>query len=222
MSLKDFVDPKIDRYLDGLLKVLDPVHASLSALARKKSFQTSDGRTVPFPIIGPRIGAIVEQTARAGRVRRVFEFGSGFGYSAYWFARAIGKTGEIYLTDRSEDNLGAAKKQLSRLKNPPRFHFLQGDALEIFESVRGDFDAVFLDLDKKSYPEVLRKSVPRIKTGGFLIADNALWSGKVADPSRSDPETSALRKFNRTIFSHPKLLSTILPVRDGLAVCLKI
>ena len=99
---------------------------------------------------------------------------------------------------------------------------MQGDALKTLDSLPGPFDIVFLDLDKRRYPQACRKALPKIRKGGFLIADNALWSGDVAKPSVCDPNTEGIRVFNRMIHSDPKLLSTILPIRDGLAVCLKL
>jgi predicted O-methyltransferase YrrM len=168
------------------------------------------------------VGRHLEQLTRLVRGKRILELGSGFGYSAYWFARGAGEDGEIILTDGSGENLELARGFLSRMKNPPRFRFERGDALEILDALEGPFDIVFTDIDKHRYPDACRKALPKIRAGGLLLADNALWSGDVADPSVRDRDTEGVRAFNRMTHKDPALLTTILPARDGLSVALKL
>ncbi|HEY3173911.1 MAG TPA: methyltransferase, partial [Thermoanaerobaculia bacterium] len=97
-----------------------------------------------------------------------------------------------------------------------------GEAVELLEATSGDFDVVFLDIDKEGYPRALDAAAPRVKPGGYLLADNVLWSGKVVDPSVHDESTEAIREFNRRLFSRRDFRSVIVPLRDGVAIARKI
>ncbi len=214
------VPPEIEKYLSGLDHDPHPLLDMIERYAATQSFR--DGaRIIPFPIVGRLVGKIIYQLALMNRAERVFELGSGFGYSAYWFAKAMGRRGELFLTDGSAENLVRAETFLSQIPDGPAIHCMEGDALASLSRTKGSFDIIFLDLDKSSYPEAYSRALKRIRRGGLLIADNTLWSGKVADVRVQDADTRGIRKFNKLIFSNPALVSTILPVRDGLAVCLK-
>lgn len=216
----EIVNPDIESYLYGLLEEKDALHSDIESFAATRKFQVGD-RTIPFPIIGKLVGRTIYQLARLIKARRVLELGSGFGYSAYWFAKALGPKGEIILTDGSEENLDAAKGFLSRIPRRPKLRFKKGNALEILNKVSGKFDIIFNDIDKHDYPQVFRKAIPRIKKGGLLITDNVLWSGAVLQPETADRSTRGIIEFNRLICDSPDLITTINPIRDGLAVCLK-
>ncbi|MFQ5607450.1 MAG: O-methyltransferase, partial [Candidatus Zixiibacteriota bacterium] len=161
--------PELDRYLSRILPEREPTLARMEALARRKD----------FPIIGPQVGRLLYQYARLIRARRVFELGSGFGYSAFWFSLALGARGEIHLTDSDEENLIRAGKFLRQGKLKSRYRFHLGDALESLEGVSGKFDIILNDIDKVDYPEVIEQALARLKRGGLLITDNVIWSGKV-------------------------------------------
>ncbi len=98
-----------------------------------------------------------------------------------------------------------------------------GDALESLEATPGQFDLIFNDVSKTQYPEAFKLAVPRVKVGGLFVTDNVLWSGRVARPAAAnDADTRAIQKFNRMIYKSPELMTTMVPLRDGLAVCLKL
>lgn len=217
----DIVHPEIESYLEDFVQETDPLHDELLSHAEKTRFRTEDGRSISFPIVGPLVGRVLMQLALLSRAKRVFEFGSGFGYSAYWFARGIGPEGEIVLTDGSEDNILNARKWLGRMPDAPLFRFKTGDALKIFDKVEGLFDIVFIDCDKRKYPEAFRKALPRVAPGGMVVADNVLWSGEVTRPAEADEETRAILEFTRLVRNDPRLVPNILPVRDGLCVAVK-
>lgn len=214
------VDPGIESYLLGLGAEKDPLQAEMEAHASVHTYRSGD-REVPFPIVGPLVGPVLLQLAFLSRSKRIFELGSGFGYSAYWFARAMFPDGDLFLTDHSPENLDQAERFLSRLAQKPRIHCLPGGALESLEKTPGKFDVVFCDLDKKLYPQAFKAALPRIRRGGLLIADNTLWSGEVLDANSADEKTRAVREFNRLAFNSPELASSLLPLRDGVTVCLK-
>ena len=217
----DILDPKLESYLSGLFPEEDPLHGEMERFASQRTFSIGQGKTIPFPIIGKLVGRLVYQLARMVKARRVLELGSGFGYSGYWFSRAIGPQGELTLTEGSKQNLDDAKKFLGRLPSPPKIDFRQGDALEILETLPGEFDVVFIDIDKHQYPEAFKKAGPRVKKGGLFIADNTLWGGEVLEPQKADKNAKGIIEFNRLISSSKDFIASIVPLRDGVAACLK-
>ncbi len=143
------VDARVEGYMRSLLTRYDePVLLQMEAEAEERR----------FPIINRLVGVTVELVARSIGARRVFELGSGYGYSAYWFSRAVGESGEIHCTDTDPANEPKALEYLARagLARPIRWHI--GDALETFGAVEGQFDVVFCDIDKPSYPATWRAS----------------------------------------------------------------
>jgi predicted O-methyltransferase YrrM len=205
------VDPRIERYLEELTPARDPVVAEMETLAA--------GRR--FPIVGPLVGRLLFQLARAIGARAVFECGSGFGYSAWWFARAVGEGGRVVLTEGSIENCERARDYLSRAGLSGRVEIRQGDGLEILAAAAGPFDLIFCDIDKHQYPRVHPLLGARLRRGGLFVCDNLLWSGRVAGPER-DPDTEGIRELTRLLYADPDLLTTILPLRDGVGISLRL
>jgi len=185
-----------------------------------------EGRKRDFPIVGRLVGVTLELLARAIGARRIFELGSGFGYSAYWFARAVGPEGELHLTDGDPANERAASGYLGRAGVWDRVHYHVGDAVTALAATSGDFDVIYDDIDKHGYPDAWRAARERIRVGGLYICDNVLWSGRVAvdDPAedRRPAWTEAIKEHNRLIAEDPDYLSTIVPTRDGVMVALRL
>ena len=173
-----------------------------------------------FPIVGRLCGLTIEILARGIGARRVFELGSGFGFSAYWFARATGPQAEIHLTDGDPTNRDRAEDYLSRAGVWDRITYHVGDALTSFGKVGGAFDVVYCDVDKDGYPDCWRAARDRIRPGGLWICDNTLWSGRVTEPD-PDEWTRAIDEHNRLVCSDPDFVSVIVPTRDGLMVALR-
>jgi predicted O-methyltransferase YrrM len=152
---------------------------------------------------------------------RVFEFGSGFGYSAYWFLKGMDGRGQVVYTDDEEENARLARDFFQRAGLLSRLQIEVGDAMEIIDRQDGSFDIILIDCEKARYPTAFEKAIPRIRKGGLLIADNVLWSGSVVKTSE-EPSTIGIQTFNRRIFSDPRLFTTILPLRDGVSISLKL
>mgnify|MGYP001168851145 CR=1 FL=1 len=200
------------RYLDALLPKRDPVAREMEQYAARHS----------VPIVGPACARVLFQLARAIRAKRVFEMGSAIGYSTLWLARAVGAKGRVYYTDSDAANARRAEDYLGRAGVLDRVNILTGDALEMLDSTPGIFDLIFNDVLKKDYPKVFRLAVPRLRPGGLFVTDNVLWSGRSARPAaQGDTETKSIQQFNRLVYKSPELFTTIIPLRDGLAVCLK-
>jgi caffeoyl-CoA O-methyltransferase len=209
----DIVAPEVERYMANLAAIDDePVLLEMEALAEREE----------FPIIGRLCGRTLEVMARAIGARRIFEMGSGFGYSAYWFSRATGEDGEIHLTDTDSSNEVKALDFLGRagLKGPIHYHV--APALDAFDEIEGEFDIVYCDIDKDGYPEAWRRARSRVRVGGMFICDNVLWSGRVIDEAEHDEWTQAIRELNELIASDPGYRSTIVPTRDGVVVALRL
>jgi len=181
------------------------------------------GDQLGFPYIGPLVGKLLAQLVMLSGARAAFELGSGFGYSAVWIARALPPDGRIYLTDRSPENLERARGFLERSGDHDKAVYLQGDALELFEQhATESLDFVLCDLDKERYPQAYDAALAKLKVGGLLVTDNVLWKGRVALRAIKDPTTAAIREFNRKSQADPDAITTILPLRDGVAVTLKL
>ena len=205
----DIVAPQLDAYLH---RITPPRHALLQemeALAEKRG----------FPIVGPLVGRILYQYARLLRPARILELGSGYGYSAFWWALATAET-RIYCTEGSAENIRLGLDYLARGGFSNKVEYLEGNALESIDRIEGKFDIVFMDIDKHQYPDGFRKAYQRLQTGGLFITDNVLWSGKIVEDDNS-PATQGVREYNNLIYSTPGAFSTILPVRDGVAVTRK-
>jgi predicted O-methyltransferase YrrM len=185
----------------------------------------AEARERGFPIIDRLCGVTIELLARSIGAGRVFELGSGYGYSGYWFSRAVGPDGELHLTDGDPENERKATDYLGRagLDGPVTYHV--GDALTSFGTVEGEFDVVYCDIDKDGYPDAWDAAKDRIRVGGLYICDNVLWSGRVtADASVEDkrPElTDAIKRHNAAIAADERYVSTIVPTRDGVFVALR-
>jgi predicted O-methyltransferase YrrM len=212
----DIVDPRIEAYMEERFRRLDePVLLEMEAFADEKG----------FPIVGRNVGVTLEVLARATGAERVMELGSGFGYSAYWHARAVGSEGEVHLTDGDPENEVRAAEYLKRAGLADRVRFHVGDAITEFGELHGDFDVIFNDIDKHGYPAAWTAASDRIRPGGLYVCDNVLWYGRVAveDPDDSRPAwTEAVLEHNRLIAEDERYLSTIVPTRDGVMVAIRV
>jgi caffeoyl-CoA O-methyltransferase len=203
----------VEKYIYSLLPRRDPVLREMERHAAKHH----------VPIVGPACGRVLYQLARLLRARRVFEMGSAIGYSTLWLARAVGPGGIVYYTDSDPANARRTEAYFRRAGVRDRLRILVGDAREMLKATRGKFDLIFNDVDKSQYPEVFRLAAPRLRLGGLFVADNVLRHGRVSHlPPPGDAETRAIQEFNRLIYKSPGLFTVILPLRDGLSVCLKV
>jgi predicted O-methyltransferase YrrM len=208
--MANILTPAIEKYLSEVLPPRDPVLADMEAYAKKHD----------IPIIGPECGRLLYLLTQISGAKRIFEMGSAIGYSAIWFARAAGPEAEIYFTDGDSKNADLARENFKRAGVTGQIHILTGDAVDLLGTVPGDFDVILIDVYKHQYPGALRKSIPRLKHGGLVIADNVLWSGKVTEAPKDDA-TRGILEFNEIVYASKELFPIIVPLRDGVAVCRK-
>ena len=208
----DSVDPRAERYMRQLASRHDePVLLEMEQLAAERH----------FPIIGRLVGELVEVLARSVGARTVFEMGSGYGYSAYWFTRAVGPGGTVICTDGDAANRDLAERFLSRAGRWDRVDFHVGMAQDVLRAMPGPFDVVYNDIDKVDYPEAWELARDRIRPGGLYICDNVLWSGLVAEPDPPEgpsAATEAIRRHNAAVYADPDFDACLIPTRDGVLV----
>jgi predicted O-methyltransferase YrrM len=204
------LNSNVEKYLESLLPKRDAVLTEMERYAKKHD----------VPIIGPACGRLLYLVAQLSGAKRIFEMGSAIGYSTIWLARAAGPGAEIYYTDGSAENAKMAGQHFARAGVSDRVQILVGDALALLDEVGGPFDLIFIDVNKDQYPDALQKAVPRLKSGGVLITDNVLWSGRVTAKAK-DIRTRSIQKFNRMVYSSDELFPVIVPLRDGIVVCRK-
>lgn len=210
----DLIDPTVSTYLDQLAYHGDPLLSEMEVRARQEN----------FPIIGPVAGRICYQIARMIGARRIFELGSGFGYSTLWFARAVAENGggEVHHTVWDEDLSRQAQEYLRRagLVHLVRFHV--SEAVAALRAARGPFDLIFNDIVKRQYPASIPVVKEKLRVGGVLIMDNMLWHGRVFDVADGSDHTEGVREATRLLFTDKEFCATLLPVHDGLVVALRV
>jgi caffeoyl-CoA O-methyltransferase len=201
----------VDDYLYAMLPKRDDV------LAEMEDYATAHN----VPIVGPAVARVLQQFAMLINAKTVFELGSAIGYSTIWWARAVGEKGRVVYTDGDSKNTERARGYFDRAGVTKRITVHTGDALEFLSEQKQEFDVIFNDVDKEDYPRVLRLVSPRLRKGGLFITDNVLWSGRVTEKNPAERTTKAILEFNRLLYNSQDFFTTILPIRDGLAVAMK-
>ncbi|UCE66750.1 MAG: O-methyltransferase [Candidatus Zixiibacteriota bacterium] len=211
MERFDITDSRINEYIKSIGNSSDPVLKEMEKYAVENR----------FPIIGPMVGPFLRQLAVITKAGNILEMGSGFGYSAYWFAGGIPDNGRIICTDSDESNKKRALEYLKRGGFDKKIDFRLGDALEIASNLAGPFDIILNDIDKHDYPKAFDLALKLLKPGGIFITDNVLWSGRVLS-QEPDETTRRIQEFNGRLFNSDGIISSIIPIRDGLGLAVKL
>lgn len=204
--------PEVEKYIYDILPERDAVLKEMEQQAQDRD----------IPIIGPAVARVLYQYARLINAKRVFELGSAIGYSTLWWARAVGDDGEVFYTDGDPAKAAEAKSYLQRAGVEQRVRIAVGDALELLSEQKQQFDIIFNDVDKEDYPRVLHLVPERLRKGGLFITDNVLWSGLVTQQKPKEASTRAIQEFNQRLYAMPEFFTTILPLRDGVSVSVKL
>jgi caffeoyl-CoA O-methyltransferase len=209
---------EVENYLYAMLPPRDEVLAEMEQQAIERR----------IPIVGPIVGKVFQLLAHMIGAKTVFELGSAIGYSTIWWAQAVGEDGRVHYTDGSAQNATEARGYLERAGVAERVDVHVGDALEVLSEQKQEFDIVFCDIDKEDYPRAFRMGKQFVRKGGLFVADNVLWSGRVAyaagNPElNSEPQhhTKQVVEFNKALYESAEFETVILPVRDGVAVARK-
>jgi caffeoyl-CoA O-methyltransferase len=203
----------IDAYLTGLVPEREPELRRMEEHAER----------IGFPIIGPACGHLCYQIARMTGARRVFELGSGFGYSTAWFARAVRENGggRVYHVVWDADLSTQARQHLAALGFTDGIEYRVGEAVDILQNTDETLDTVFLDIDKEGYPAALPVLKAKLRPGGVMLADNMFRRGTIVDPKATSTANEGVRTFTRMVVEDPDWISSIVPLRDGLMVAWK-
>ena len=207
-------DP-IEQYLAGLNHLVDPV---LQDIART-------GEQQDLPLIDAEVGALLRVLAIAVGAKRILEIGTAIGYSGIWLAGGLAPGGMLVTLEMDEDRARRARENFARAGIADRANVIVGDAQRMLAKVSGPFDLVFQDGDKQLYTPLLDRLVGLLRPGGLLVTDNVLWDGEVVPgykkPTRDAAQTRAIAEYNERLNTHPQLMATTVPLRDGVAIAVK-
>jgi len=210
------VPDAIERYLAGLNRGGDPV---LDDIARGNV-------TRGLPLVDAEVGALLRVLATSVNASRILEIGTAIGYSGIWLARALPAGGMLVTMEFNEERAKEARENFARAGVSDRVSVVVGDAQLKIAKVSGPFDLIFQDGDKKLYTPLLDRLVALLRPGGLLVTDNVLWDGEVipgfvAMPRQDPADTRAIVEYNQRVAAHPDLLTSIVPLRDGVSISVK-
>jgi len=210
------VPDAVEQYLASLNTQSDEV---LSEIA-------SAGERDDLPLVDAEVGALLRVLTIATRAERVLEIGTAIGYSGVWMAGALPKHGMLVTMEVDDSRAKIARDNFAKAGLADRASVVVGDAARMLHKVAGPFDLIFQDGDKKQYGPMLDRLVGLLRPGGLLVTDNVLWSGDVVpgfnrQPQQDAGDTKAIADYNRQIHSHPSLLTSIVPLRDGVAISVR-
>ena len=206
------VNPEIESYLKTLRYDRDKILLEMEEKAE----------TDEFPIVGPDVGQFLYLIAKISGAKSILELGSGFGYSAYFFARALPENGKIICTDIEPKNKKLAEKNFKRAGFKCNLQFLLGDAIDIANKLDDTYDIIFNDIDKEDYPDTINIAYNRLKKGGIFITDNTLWKGQVIEENNNNVSTRGVVRFNEMLKKDKRFETSYIPIRDGIAMSVKI
>lgn len=177
---------------------------------------------MPHMVSGPVQGSVLAMLVRMIRPQRILEIGTFTGYSAIWMASAMPSGGKLITLDINEELSEMVQKYIHRSELQDIIEPKIGNALEIIPTLEETFELVFIDADKANYPHYYELALGKLRSGGFIIADNVLWHGKVVDSDKKvDAKTQVLKDFNAFIQQDSRVENVLLPIRDGLMVAQK-
>ncbi|MDX5319784.1 MAG: O-methyltransferase [Bacteroidota bacterium] len=209
----EFIDEKLAAYSEAHTSPESPILAELNRETWAKVM-------MPRMLSGHIQGRLLSMFSKMIRPKEILEIGTYTGYSALCLAEGLADGGVLHTIDINEELEDMVRKYIRQagLEENIRFHI--GNAMDIIPELNTRFDLVFIDADKENYSNYFDLVIDRMHTGGYIIADNVLWSGKVVDPNEvsRDEETKALHAFNEKIQKDSRVENILLPVRDGLMV----
>lgn len=205
------IDPAIERYVE---QHTTPADAALAALAR----ETQESLAAPQMLTGTVEGRFLQALVWATQARLVLELGTYSGYSALAMAAALPAGGRIVTCEVAPDHAAFARRHIDASPYADRIDLRLGPALDTIAGLDGPFELVFIDADKGGYRGYYDAVVPKLAPRGLIVADNTLWSGRVADPSQDEESTLAMREFNDHVLADPRTVCVQLTVRDGITL----
>ena len=211
----DFIDPLIEQY------ALDYTESE-SSLLNDLNRQTHLNILQPRMLSGHLQGRLLSTFSKALNPQKILEIGTYTGYSALCLAEGLNKNGQIYTIDINKELEEFAQNYFNASPYKNKIHFLIGDAAELIPEMKHIWDIVFIDADKENYSLYFDLVIDKVRKGGWIIADNVLWSGKVTKPTlNNDLETASIKAFNKKVNSDKRVSNVLMPVRDGMMLMIK-
>ena len=207
-------DERLDRYVTELFAVEDPILAAIRARHAAEN--------LPPINISPDEGKLLHLLLRIIEATTVLELGSLGGYSGVWLARALPPHGSLITIEKEPRHAELARRAYAEAGVADRVRVIEGAALDVLPTLEPGFDAVFLDADKEPLPQYFDWAVRLLRRGGLLLCDNAFYNGAVADPNDHTANAAGVREYNRRAATDRRVVSAVIPIRDGVAVSVKV
>jgi predicted O-methyltransferase YrrM len=215
--MRQILAAPLGRYLADLHPPVDPLIEEIRA----------EGIAGGLPLVEPETGRLLRTLVAALEARAVLEIGTAVGYSALWMAQALGPGGRLISLELDATRAATARRNIERAGLSEMVNVIVGDASRFVHKVAGPFDLIFQDPDKRLYEPLLDTLIALLRPGGVLVTDNVLWDGEVIDgfveTRRHDlASTEAIRAYNRRLAAEARLLTTFLPIGDGVALSVRV
>jgi predicted O-methyltransferase YrrM len=206
----------VEQYLASLNRTHDAV---LDEVARA-------GADRQLPLVDAEVGALLRVLVTAISARRILEIGTAIGYSGIWMAGGLPPDGSLLTIEVDRDRAREARDNFTRAGVADRVNVIVGDSKLMVAKVSGPFDLIFQDGDKQQYSPLLDRLVALLRPGGLLVTDNVLWDGEVvpgylSKAARNADDTRAIKEYNERIATHPALITSVIPLRDGVSISVK-
>jgi predicted O-methyltransferase YrrM len=210
------VPDAVERYLASLNGLSDSVLRDVARVGNEQD----------LPLIDAEVGALLRVLALSLGATRILEIGTAIGYSGIWLAGALPADGTLLTLEMNAERARVARENFVRAGLADRVSVGVGDAQRMLAKVSGPFDLIFQDGDKRLYVPMLDRLVGLLRPGGLLVTDNVLWNGEVVPgfvktPQRPVEDTRAIAQYNERLTAHPELMTSIVPLRDGVAISVK-
>ena len=207
------MDERFERYITELFAAEDPILSKIRA--------RHESEKLPAINVSPEEGKLLYLLLLLIQAKHVLEIGSLGGYSGVWLARALPADGRLVTIERDPKHARIAREAFAAAGLQDRIELIEGPALDVLPTLKPGFDAVFIDADKEPLPHYFAWGMKLLRRGGLLLCDNAFFHGAAVDPNDDSPNAEGVRKFNELASRDPRLLATIIPVRDGLVIGVK-
>lgn len=211
----DFIPPKLQAYVEAHSEDEPGLLQQLTKETWQKVLQ-------PRMLSGHYQGRILSLISKLIQPKSILEIGTYTGYSALCLAEGLSEAGKIYTIDRNEELYDLQRKYFDLSGHGQQIFQYTGDARQIIPEIHAEFDLVFIDADKSSYPLYFELIIDKLKSGGLILSDNVLWSGKVVEElNPKDKDTKALLEYNLKLKEDSRLETVLLPIRDGFTISRK-
>ena len=212
----DFLDPQIEAYIINHTR-------KETALLEKLNRETYAKIMMPRMLSGHLQGRILSMFSNMIRPKRILEIGTYTGYSALCLAEGLAEGGNLHTVDINEELETMVRKYFQEAGLDKKIIYHIGNAMNIIPEIKETFDLVFIDADKENYSSYYDLVFDKVRTGGYIIADNVLWSGKVLEnKEKMDIDTKSIVAYNKKLQDDSRIENVIFPVRDGLMVARKL